>query len=77
MKTFINQSKRVYIIGDKRIEPNTYFTLTNEEYNKVKCFNEIKPLFVEEEKKEIKNSEEKKEKITSTIIKNKNKNKHK
>lgn len=67
MKTFINQSKRVYIIGDKRIEPNTYFTLTDEEYDKVKGFNEIKPLFVINNKTEkIENKEEKKE--TKTIL---------
>lgn len=55
MKTYINQGKRVYIIGNKRLEPNKIFNLTDEEYEKVRAFKEIKPLFIEkpEPKEEV------------------------
>lgn len=80
MKTFINQGKRVYIIGGKRIEPNSYFTLTDEEYKKVKGFNEIKPLFVIKNLNEEKAHKEEKDDVEEakvSFVKNKNKNKHK
>ena len=66
MKTYINQGKRIYIINNRILEPNKIFNLTDEEYEKVKTFKEIKPLFVEEKKQkkeEIKEETKKEEEI--------------
>lgn len=64
MKTYINQGKRIYIINNRILEPNKIFNLTDEEFEKLKIFKEIKPLFVEEKKQK---KEEVKEEIKEEV----------